>query len=250
MGQIGYPEIKDLNSYDTNNGVQRWLRYVDADGKRQDTAHRYLHPRLRDGKHPNLHVLVEAEVVRVLFDEDGDGGGEKKEGEGRRAAGVEYRPNREFQAQGISQTQTPTRVIRARKLVVVSCGACGTPGVLERSGVGDPSVLGRAGVPVVADVPGVGRSYQDHNLLLPAYRAGVVGPEGTLDGLLSGRVSAESWIEKRDPKLGWNSVDVTAKIRPTEAEVDALGPEFRAAWNRDFRDAPNRPLMLLAMVDT
>ncbi|KAK7750687.1 hypothetical protein SLS62_007387 [Diatrype stigma] len=244
MGQVGYPEFEDLNSYDTNNGVQRWLRYVDSNGKRQDTAHRYLHPRLRDGKHPNLHVLVEAQVVRVLFEEGAS------KGQPRRAVGVEYRPNRQFQAQGISQTHTPTRTIRARKLVIVSCGACGTPGVLERSGLGDPAVLKKAKVPVVADLPGVGHAYQDHNLLLPAYRAGVVGPEGTLDGVLSGRESAKTWLQERNPKLGWNSIDVMSKIRPTEAEVDALGPEFRAAWDRDFKDAPNRPLMLIAMVNS
>lgn len=222
MEQLGYPEIEDINSLDDNNGVQRWVRYVSPEGKRQDTAHTYLHPRLRDGKHPNLHVVVESQVVRVLFDNEGDEGS-------KRATGVEYRPNPEFQAQGIGgPTLTPVRTVRARKMVVVSCGALGTPAVLERSGVGDPEVLGRAGVPVVADVPGVGRDYQDHNLLLPAYKAGV-GPEDTTDALLSGRIQAESLIESRDRKLGWNTVDISSKLRPTEAEVDALGPEFRAA---------------------
>ncbi len=37
------------------------------------------------------------------------------------------------------------------------------------------------------------------------------------------------------------------KFRPTEAEVDALGPNFRKAWDRDFKNAPDRPLMIIAL---
>lgn len=238
MEQLGYPEIRDLNNLGTNNGTQRWNRFVGSDGRRQDVAHRYLHPRLRDGAHPNLHVIVEAQIVRVLFNEDNT-----------RAVGVEYRPNPQFQALSVGLTHTPVRAVRARRLVVLSCGACGTPSVLERSGVGDPEVLRRAGVPGVADLPGVGHDYQDHNLVLIPYRSSI-GPGDTLDSWLSGRETAESLIEARDHRLGWNGIDAASKLRPSEAEVDALGPEFRAAWDRDFKDAPNRPLMLIAMLTT
>jgi alcohol oxidase len=52
----------------------------------------------------------------------------------------------------------------ARKLVVVSAGALGTPQILERSGVGHPVILNKLGIPVVSDLPGVGENYQDHQL--------------------------------------------------------------------------------------
>jgi alcohol oxidase len=55
-------------------------------------------------------------------------------------------------------------------------------------------------------------------------------------------------IEKKDPMLGWNAIDISSKLRPTEAEVNSLGPAFTAAWNRDFKDKPNRPLMLCGIV--
>ena len=243
MGQLGYPEIQDINNLYTNNGAQRrWQRFVGPDGKRQDVAHRYLHPRLRDGAHPNLHVVVESQVVRVLFDDDGNGN--------KRASGVEYRPNPQFQVAGVGLTHTPVKAVKARRLVVVSSGACGTPSVLERSGVGNPDVLRRARVePVVSDLPGVGHDYQDHHLVLAAYRSST-GPGDTFDSWLFGHETAEELIEKRDHRLGWNAIDACSKIRPTEAEVDAIGPEFRAAWDRDFKDAPNRPLMLLAPLAT
>lgn len=231
--QVGYPEIKDLQTLDANNGIERWLKYVSADGKRQDTAHTYLHPKLESGQYPNLHVLVESQVVRVLFD-------------GKRAVGVEYRPNPEFQI-ATALTSTPIRTVQARKLVIVSCGACGTPPVLERSGVGSNAVLERAGIPVVHELAGVGKGYEDHQLCLYPYRTGLE-PHETIDCILSGRSDLATLMEKKDKILGWNSIDISSKIRPTEDEVTALGPEFRNAWDRDFKDAPARPLMLLGLV--
>lgn len=231
--KVGWPEITDLQSLDTNNGVDRWLRYVSTDGKRQDTAHAYLHPKLQDGKHPNLHVLVESKVLRVLFDEN------------KRAIGVEYTPNPDFQA--VTSPTHPKFTVMARRLVVVSCGACGTPSVLERSGLGDPEVLKRAGVPVVVDLPGVGHEYQDHNAAIFPYKTNLK-PHETLDEILSGRADVASLIERNDKILGWNAVDVAAKLRPMEADITALGPEFRAAWDRDFKHNLDKPLMLMGLI--
>lgn len=41
-------------------------------------------------------------------------------------------------------------------MVIVSAGALGTPLILERSGLGDPAILSRANVPIVANISGVG----------------------------------------------------------------------------------------------
>ncbi|OTA92428.1 putative alcohol oxidase [Hypoxylon sp. CO27-5] len=232
--QFGYPEIVDLQNLDTNNGFQRWLRYISPDGKRQDTAHAYLHPLLRDGKHPNLHVLVESKVVRVLFDED------------KRACGVEFTPNSRFQVKMTYSTPHPKQTVRARKLVIVSCGACGTPSVLERSGIGAKDVLDRAGVPMIEELPAVGSNYQDHNLIAYIYRTSL-DPTDTGDDIIAGRVTAEELIARKDPHLGWNFIDLSSKLRLTDAEVAALGPEFQAAWDRDFKNYPNRPLMLMVV---
>lgn len=40
-----------------------------AQGRRQDALTCYVHPCLRDGKQPNLHVLVETQVARILVDD-------------------------------------------------------------------------------------------------------------------------------------------------------------------------------------
>ncbi|KAI0968398.1 GMC oxidoreductase [Xylaria arbuscula] len=233
--KVGWPEVPDLQTLDHNNGFARHKRYVSPEGKRSDAAHMYLHPRLQDGKHPNLHVLVESQVVRVLFDGD------------KRACGVEYQSNSLFESQD-APAPPPKRTVRARRLVVVSGGACGTPSILERSGLGRPDVLERAGVPLLEDLPGVGHDYQDHNLVAYPFRSSLK-PHETLDELISGRLSLEDAIRRKDPRLGWNGADVAGKLRPTEEEVMSLGPEFKAAWDRDFKDKPNRPVMLMVLTN-
>ncbi|KAF9877216.1 alcohol oxidase [Colletotrichum karsti] len=222
----GFDEIVDLQSLHSNNGSGPWYRYVSPeDGRRQDVGHRYLHPALQSGEYPNLHVLVETQVLRVLFDET------------KRATGVEFRPNPNF-AKGVQDNST--RSITAKKLVVASSGSFGTPLLLERSGVGDPAVLEKAEVPVVESLPGVGNDFQGY-----VYRTSLTQNE-TINGIARndrGR-DVPAMIAADDPQLGWNGHDVSSKLRPSPADVAALGPEFQAVWDRDFKDVPNRPLMV------
>ncbi|KAI8650033.1 hypothetical protein NCS56_01455000 [Fusarium sp. Ph1] len=232
--QVGWPEIQDLQSLDHNDGYERWLRSVSKEGRRQDTATVYVHDKLIDTKYPNLHVLVEAKVVRVLLDDD------------KRAVGVEYISNPAFQAE-VGPTQHPKLTIKARKLVVVSCGACGTPPLLERSGLGDTRILDRAGVPVKVDLPGVGHEYQDHQLILYPYKTNLQ-PHETIDRVLRHPEKRQELIDSKDKVLGWNSIDVSSKLRPTDAEVAALGPDFQKAWDKDFKNTPNKPIMLMGLV--
>ena len=50
--------------------------------------------------------------------------------------------------------------MKATKLVLVSAGAFGSPGILERSGIGGRDVLERVGVEQRVNLPGVGENYQ------------------------------------------------------------------------------------------
>ena len=59
-------------------------------------------------------------------------------------------------------TSGSPEILRADREVVVSCGAIGSPRLLQLSGVGPADALKRAGVPVVHDLPGVGANLQDH----------------------------------------------------------------------------------------
>ncbi|KAI1091583.1 GMC oxidoreductase [Rostrohypoxylon terebratum] len=223
----GIPECNNLNELDGHNGIQRALRYINHEGKRQDTAHCYIHPLLRDGKHPNLHVLVDSQVHRVLFDDN------------KKANGIEYKSK----AEG-----SPIRTVKARKLVAVSCGVLGTPPVLERSGVGNPQILEKAGIQtVIADVPGVGENFNDHNIKLYGYKSSL-NPEETIDAVQAGRLSTDELMRTKAKILGWNAEDVHCKVRPSASELAALSPAFQKAWARDFADVSSKPLALMASV--
>jgi choline dehydrogenase len=104
------------------------------EGKRHSLYRAYVRP-IAD--HPNLTILTETRVRRILFD-------------GRRATGVE-----------IERAGTITTVDAGTE-VVISTGAINTPKLLMLSGVGDRDELSLHGIPVVQHLPGVGRNLQDH----------------------------------------------------------------------------------------
>ncbi|KAL2045883.1 hypothetical protein ABVK25_011986 [Lepraria finkii] len=210
--RLGFPEYPDMQDLESCNGVERVSRTIAPDGRRQDTAHTYLHPLLADGKHPNLYVLCEHKVKRVLVENS------------KRTTGVEIKTG-----------------------FVVASGAFGTPAVLERSGIGAKDILDKAGVAQVVDLPGVGWGYQDHSMAIIPYRTDLTDGD-TLTYLAIRPEIRQKALADQNPILGWNACDASLKVRPTEAEVDALGPAFREAWDRDFRDVPNRPMMLMTFV--
>jgi choline dehydrogenase len=130
--QAGYPLTDDVNGY-RQEGFARFDRNVYR-GRRLSAARAYLHPVL--GRR-NLRVETLATATRITFD-------------GTRATGVEYR-----------RTGRGRRSVRAGEVILCG-GAINTPQLLQLSGVGNAGELAALGVPVVADVPGVGENLQDH----------------------------------------------------------------------------------------
>ena len=140
---VGVARTRDFNgSHSEGSGL--WEVTI-RDGVRVSASNAYLRPVWR---RPNLEIRVRAQATRVLFD-------------GRRATGVE------FIESGARQ------VARARREVILSGGAINSPQLLELSGIGDAEILGRFGIPVVADSPGVGRGLQDHLAVNYYYRSRV-----------------------------------------------------------------------------
>ncbi|KAI0472730.1 putative alcohol oxidase [Xylariaceae sp. FL0804] len=231
--KLGWTEVDDLADLESVNALWRAKRFISPDGMRQDAASCYLRPYLDDGRHPNLHVLLEHQVVRVLLDET------------KTAVGVEVRPNPLFRP---ADADLPIRPIKARKMVIACCGACATPLLLERSGIGGAQVLEKAGVPVSIDLPGVGVGYEDHHLLGYAYK-NALNIDETLDGLVLGKMGSWEDIMKSNTKMmGWNGQEIQGKVRPSDDEVAALGPDFQKAWDQEFRNRPDKPLAIFNVV--
>lgn len=225
---VGLQELPDLQDFRSSHGLCQMAKYIGVDGKRQDAAHCYIHPLIEAGKAPNLHLLLHTTVDRVVF-------------EGNRAVGLEVRPS---VARGAEETAAVTGTVRARKLVVVSTGALATPSILERSGIGSAELLQNLDIPVVSDVPGVGEEYQDHQIVLLPFKTSLE-PEQSLDGILTGQLDVQKAIQESSPMMGWNGIDVGAKLRMSEQEVAALGKEFEEYYNRDFRPHPSKHIMMM-----
>ncbi|KAG9100669.1 hypothetical protein FS749_013716 [Ceratobasidium sp. UAMH 11750] len=229
--QQGIPFVEDKMDLKTGHACQRWAKWVHPEtGRRQDSAHCFIHP-LADNK--SLHILVKTKVVRVLFD-------------GTKATGVEVIGNKE---QDAGADQTP-RVITARKLVVVSSGAIGTPVVLQRSGIGAAGRLAKAGVPTVVDLPGVGATYEDHNLIL--YTFYIPSDIETMDPILDQDPAIMEKLlaifSQGKGMLTSNIIDAGSKLRPTPEELKEMGPEFNQVWKDYFEPNPDKPVMLQSVV--
>ena len=130
-----------------------------VDGQRVNTAMAYLSPR-RGQAH--LAVRGGVTVRRVVVD-------------GGQVTGVE----------------TSDGIVRAGE-VVLCAGAVGSPHLLLLSGIGPADDLRRAGIAVVADVPGVGAGFSDHPNVYVGYRPArpLAVPRSPLHGVLHATSSA------------------------------------------------------------
>ena len=119
-------------------------------GVRADAYRQFLRPAL---KRENLTVQTGARATRVLFDK-----GTMRQ----RAVGVEYR-------------QTGAELLKREALLapngeIILCGgAIHSPHLLLLSGIGPKDEILKHGIELIKDIPGVGRSLQDHPAVLSAY---------------------------------------------------------------------------------
>lgn len=88
-----------------------------------------------------LKILSRAHVNRVLFDEQ------------KNAYGVEF---------VFYTDKQKCCVAKARKEVILAAGSTQTPAILQRSGVGDSTLLTSLDIPVVYDNPNVGQNLKNH----------------------------------------------------------------------------------------
>jgi choline dehydrogenase len=116
-------------------------------------------------KYP-LHLQLESLATKVLFDTCSGGNGTKP-----RAIGVEYLQGRSVYKADPRHNSSATGTFRrayARKEVIVSGGTFSSPQLLQLSGIGPASLLLKHNIPVISNLPGVGRNLQD-NYEIPVY---------------------------------------------------------------------------------
>ena len=130
--EAGYGETQDYNGYRQEGFGQKFMN-VDR-GIRASTGYSYLKAAK---KRSNLTILKHALVTRVVF-------------EGKTATGIECKIGAKIQ------------IYNAKKEVILSAGAIGSPQLLQVSGIGPRKTLEAAGIDLRHELPGVGENLQDH----------------------------------------------------------------------------------------
>jgi choline dehydrogenase len=157
--EAGYAYTDDINGAKYEGATIYDLNA--RNGERSSSSFEYLHPAL--GRR-NLKVECNVTVERVVFD-------------GKRAMGIMATRNGE-------QLQ-----FRAKREVILAAGAVDTPKLMQLSGLGDTALLAKHDIPLVQELPAVGKNLQDHLCVSFYYRATVKTLNDDL-GSLFGKVKA------------------------------------------------------------
>jgi len=180
------------------NGPQQegvgFYQLTQRSGMRCSAAVAYLHPAMQ---RPNLHVMTDALVTRLLL-------------EGKRIVGVEV------------EHQGEIKRIRAEREVIVAAGAYNSPQILMLSGIGPAAELAMYGVQAVTDLP-VGRNLQDH----PAALLGLLVGEETLISAETTENVALLQAEGRGPLT--SNIGEAGGFWRSRDDVDAPDIQFHAA---------------------
>ncbi|CAF1102466.1 unnamed protein product [Rotaria sordida] len=133
----GFHETKDYNAEESLNGCVGLAQISTKGGKRWSTASDYL---LTAGKRENFDLLIRAHTCRVVFDEQ------------KQVSGVIVKRTSSLDKE---------EFIKGKK-VILSAGTVGSAQILLLSGIGPREELQKHQIPVIVDLPGVGKNLQDH----------------------------------------------------------------------------------------
>ncbi|WP_020558697.1 GMC family oxidoreductase [Thiofilum flexile] len=161
MNQWGIPNTDDFNRGD-NYGVG-YFEVNQKSGWRWNASKAFLRPAL---KRPNLTVWTEATAQKLNF---------STEQEQLRCTGLTV----------LHQGQVQS--LQARREVILSAGAIGSPHLLQLSGIGARELLHDKGIAVVHELRGVGENLQDHLQIRAVFKLQQAKTLNTL---------ANSWLGK------------------------------------------------------
>ncbi|HEX7811763.1 MAG TPA: GMC family oxidoreductase N-terminal domain-containing protein [Burkholderiales bacterium] len=148
--ECGIPKIEEFNRGD--NFGNAYFQMNQKRGVRWSNTKAFLRPVMH---RPNLTVLTHAHVQRIRL---------QNMGMLRRATGVEFRLG-----------PRGKQIAEAKREVILSAGAIGSPQILQLSGVGPAELLREHGIDVEHNLPGVGENLHDHLQVRIIYKVKNVG---------------------------------------------------------------------------
>ncbi|CAF1301312.1 unnamed protein product [Adineta steineri] len=197
----GFHQTKDYNAEESLNGCVSMSQISTKHGKRWSTASGYL---LSGIKRKSFHLLINAHTCRVLFNEE------------KQTTGVIVRrdssPDKEEFIKG--------------KEVILSAGAIGSPQILLLSGIGPRDELEKHEIPVIVDLPGVGKNLQDHLTTILIYLSKI----STFSARDLTQENLQRWAtEGKGPltscnveSLGWCQLNKTDKTQVPDTQLHFL----------------------------
>jgi choline dehydrogenase len=166
---------RDLNTADPGRDDMEGLFSIPlaTRGGKRVGPREYILKTIADGR--PLTLQTNALVSRVLFDDKPDANGNQ------RAVGVEVLLGEHLYRADPNAKGTGTRkTVKAKREVILACGAFNTPQLLKLSGIGPREELESFGIDVKVDLPGVGTNLQDR------YEVGVISELGDDFALIDG----------------------------------------------------------------
>ncbi|MEM7215398.1 MAG: choline dehydrogenase [Pseudomonadota bacterium] len=211
----GYNKNPDYNGAD-QEGVG-YFQLTAKNGRRCSSAVAYLHPAK---SRSNLDIFTDTQSEKLIFD-------------GNRVVGISARKGDQIQE------------FRARREVILSTGAIGSPQLLMVSGIGSGEELGSHGIEVKKDLNGVGKNLQDHLQARPVFKVNVptintevgnifkqalIGVQYILNrtGPMTMAASLGTGFLKTRPELA--TPDIQFHIQPFSADSPAEGPHSFSAF--------------------
>lgn len=195
----GVPHVGDYN------GTEQFGAFVyqvtQVNGERCSAAKAYLTPNL--GR-PNLHVITQAQATKLRLANG-------------RAVGVDYRVG------------NAARLVRARREVIVSAGAFGSPQLLMLSGIGPGQHLQQMGMDVQRDLPGVGQNLQDHIDYVQTWRCSDATPTFGLS-LRGGARLARAVGEWRRQRTGLLTSSIAESGAFLRSAADVTVPDLQLVF--------------------
>ncbi|MDP3423245.1 MAG: GMC family oxidoreductase N-terminal domain-containing protein [Burkholderiaceae bacterium] len=175
--QAGIPATTDFNR-GSNEGVG-YFEVNQKSGWRWNTAKAFLRPHCM--QRPNFTLWTGRQVSQLLLQTEPDGS--------QRCLGARVWNGREM------------LTVYARREVVLSAGAIGSPHILQLSGIGPGPLLREQGVEVKVDLPGVGANLQDHLQIRTVFKVQGVNTLNTLASSLWGKaqIGLEYLVKRSGP---------------------------------------------------
>ncbi|TFK37738.1 aryl-alcohol-oxidase from pleurotus Eryingii [Crucibulum laeve] len=211
-----------------------WLPSAAGGGIRSSSATAYLMPALNARK--NLDVLIHTRATKLV--QTGTANGLPQ-----------------FRNVEVGQLGSSTRVtFQARKEIVLSAGAIGSPQILMLSGIGNGPSLVKVGIKPIVSLPEVGQNLQDHPIVGLQYV--VPDDANTIDPITLGtdpnalNVALAQWTANRTGVLsstGGNHIGFfrvpsnSSLLKNGDPSGGPTSAHFELAWQDEFASVSQTP---------